>query len=249
MTGPELVERFITHTSSFGAELDKREAKTVDFSKRPYRVTVGDETVEAKTVIICTGSKNRMLGLESEARLLGRGVFVCATCDAALYEGLRVVVVGGGDSALQEALDITKFAAEVIIVHRGSEFSACNSLKALAEESPKIRFMMNTVVEEIVGQIYVEAVDLRDNVTGKGQRIETDGVLIAIGWDPNTALFKDQLELDPEGYIVVDGVKTSKPGIFVGGDLNDRVYRQVVTAAASGCMAALEAEGFLTRGG
>ncbi len=248
-TGPEIVERLVTHATGFGAELDRREATAVDFSVSPYRVHVKDDRIEAKTVIVATGSRNRKLGLESEARLLGRGVFVCATCDAALYEGLRVVVVGGGDSALQEALDLTRFASEVVIVHRRSRFSACSCLSAQVEENPRIRFMMDTVVEEIVGDKVVEAVRLRDNATGEAKMLETDGVLIAVGWEPNSKLFRGQLELDPDGYIEADGVKTSKPGVFVAGDLNDTRYRQLVTASASGCMAALEAEWFLTRGG
>ena len=248
-TGPELVERLVTHATGFGAELDRREATAVDFSARPYRVYVKDGVIEAKTVIVATGSRNRMLGLESEARLLGRGVFVCATCDAALYEGLRVVVVGGGDSALQEALDLTRFASEVIIVHRRSRLSACSCLRARAKENPRITFMMDTVVEEILGDKVVEAVLLRDNATGKAEALETDGVLIAVGWVPNSELFRGQLELDPGGHIVADGVKTSRPGVFVAGDLNDSRYRQLVAASASGCMAALEAEWFLTSGG
>lgn len=248
-TGPELVERLVTHAAGFGAELDRREATAVDFSTQPYRVHVKDDVIEAKTVIIATGSRNRMLGLESESRLLGRGVFVCATCDAALYEGLRVVVVGGGDSALQEALDLTRFASEVVIVHRRGELTACSCLTAQAQENPRISFMLDTVVEDIVGGDYVEAVRLRDRETGETTLLQTDGVLIAVGWEPNSELFKGQLELDAEGYIVADGVKTSQPGVFVAGDLNDRRYRQLVTASASGCMAALEAEWFLTRGG
>ncbi len=248
-TGPELVERLVTHATGFGAELDRREATAVDFSASPYRVYVKDDVIEAKTVIVATGSRNRKLGLESEARLLGRGVFVCATCDAALYEGLRVVVVGGGDSALQEALDLTRFASEVVIVHRRSRFSACSCLRAQAEENPRISFMMDTVVEEIIGDTVVEAVRLRDNATGEVEVLATDGVLIAVGWEPNSELFRGQLELDPDGYIVADGVKTSRQGVFVAGDLNDTRYRQLVTASASGCMAALEAEWLLTRSG
>jgi len=247
LTGPELVERLKAHARGFDAKIDEREAKAVDFNTKPLRVDVGDETLEARAVIVATGSKSRKLGLASEDRLMGRGVFVCATCDAALYEGLRVVVVGGGDSALQEALDVSKFAEEVIIVHRGENLTACSCLQAAAKEEPRISISMNTVVEDILGDGYVEAVRLRDNRTGEASTMRTDGVLVAIGWEPNTGLFKGQLELDPRGYIVSDGVKTGKPGVFVAGDVNDTVYRQVVTACASGCKAALEAEWYLSR--
>jgi thioredoxin reductase (NADPH) len=246
LTGPELVEKLMKHAESFGAELDKREAISVDFGK-PYHVYVSGEAVEAKTVIVATGSRNRRLGLASEDRLMGRGVFVCATCDAALYEGLRVVVVGGGDSALQEALDMSKFASEVVVVHRRDAFTACNCLQKSAQKESKIRFIMNTVVEDIIGHDYVEAVRLKDTITGGESTLQTDGVLVAIGWNPDTGLFRGQLDLDGEGYIVAEGVKTGKPGIFVAGDISDRIYRQVVTSCASGCMAALEAEWFLTR--
>ncbi|OGD44801.1 hypothetical protein A3K69_02465 [Candidatus Bathyarchaeota archaeon RBG_16_57_9] len=249
LTGPELVQRLSAHAEGFGAELDRREAKAVDLGSRPYRVDLGDETIEARAIIVATGSSNKRLGLPSEDRLMGRGVFVCATCDAALYEGLRVVVVGGGDSALQEALDMSRFASEVVVVHRRDEFTACACLQASARDEPKIRFLVDTVVEDIVGGDYVEAVVLRNTATGEVTTLQTDGVLVAIGWDPKTALLRGQLELDEEGYVASDGVKTGRPGVFVAGDVSDKVYRQVVTACALGCMAAMEAEWFLTRGG
>lgn len=245
LTGSELVDRLKAHAAGFGAVIDSREALAVDLTSKPMRVDVEDEKLEAKAVIIATGSRNRRLGLEAEDRLMGRGVFVCATCDAALYEGLRVVVVGGGDSALQEALDLSRFANDVIVVHRTSKLSACRCIQAAAREEPKIRFMLNTVVEDILGENNVEAVKLRSTQTGTVSTLQTDGVLVAIGWEPNTSLFRGQLELDPEGYVVSDGVKTGMPGVFVAGDVNERVYRQVVTACASGCMAAMEADWYL----
>jgi thioredoxin reductase (NADPH) len=245
--GPELVERMVVQAKRFGAEFREMEAKKVDFSSMPYKVYIGDEVVETRSVIIATGSSNRMLGLESEARLMGRGVFVCATCDAALYEDLKVVAVGGGESALQESLDITKFAREVVIVHRNESFTASRYLIEQVEKNPKITTMMRHSVEEILGENYVEGIKVRDQVTGKETIVKTDGILIAIGWIPNTKLFKEQLELTEQGYIVADGVFTSKPGVFVAGDLNDTKYRQLVTACGSGCRAAIEAEKYLSQ--
>ncbi|MCJ7732505.1 thioredoxin-disulfide reductase [Candidatus Bathyarchaeota archaeon] len=247
ITGPDLVDRLVTQVKRFGAELREEEATRVDFSSKPYRVYVGEEIIESRSVIIATGSSNRLLGLESEKRLMGRGVFVCATCDAALYEDLKVVAVGGGDSALQEALDITKFASEVVIVHRNDVFSASRYLIDEVEKNDKITSMMRHTVEEILGEKYVDGVRVRNRDSGEETIIQTDGVLIAIGWDPNTRIFRGQLELTEKGYIVADGVLTSMPGVFVAGDLNDTVYRQVITACGSGCKAALEAEKYLTR--
>ena len=247
ITGPELTEKLIKHATSFGAELYKKEATAVDFSKQPYQVYCGEEVYETKTVIIATGSLNKKLGLDSEEKFFGRGVFVCATCDAALYEGLRVVVVGGGDSAVQEALDLTNFAEEVYIVHRRDRLTSCLCLSQRAEEHDKIKFLYNYVVEDILGEKNVEAVKLRSLKTGEETTLETDGVLIAIGWIPNTELFIDQLELDDKGYINTDELETNKPGIFVAGDLNDQEYRQVVTACSSGCIAALKVERYLQR--
>lgn len=246
VTGPDLVDKLVVQVKRFGAEIDERLVGSVDFSSPPYRLKIGDDIVEAKTVIIATGSKNRELGLESEKKFMGRGVFVCATCDAALYEDLRVVVVGGGDSAVQEALDLTKFAEEVIIVHRGEKFSAINYLIDEAKENPKISTRFCTEVTEVMGNDYVTGVKLRDNVTGEETEITTDGVLIAIGWDPQTDIFKNQLELTENGFIVANDVITPKPGVFVAGDLNDTKYRQLVTACGSGCRAVLEAEEYLT---
>jgi thioredoxin reductase (NADPH) len=198
-------------------------------------------------VIVATGSTNRLLGLESETRLMGRGVFVCATCDAALYEDQKVVSIGGGDSALQESLDITKFAREVVIVHRNSTFSATKYLIDEIEKNPKITTLMRHTVQKILGDNYVDGILVRDLDTGVDTVIKTDGILIAIGWIPNTDLFLNQLEISKQGYILADGVFTSKPGIFVAGDLNDKDYRQLVTACSSGCKAAIEAERYINK--
>jgi len=248
LTGLELSERFRKQAERFGAEFLEADATGVDFSGRPLKVKVEDRVIEARSVVIATGSVNRKLGVPGEDRLLGHGVFVCATCDAALYEDQRVVVVGGGDSALQEALDLAKFASEVTLVHRRGELRACACLKARAGEDPKIRFALNTVVEEIIGGRRVEAVRLRNSVSGEVTVKETGGVLIAIGWEPNTGILRGQLNLDEGGYVVADGVKTSVEGVYVAGDLVDRVYRQVVTSCGSGCMAAIEAERYLAGG-
>jgi thioredoxin reductase (NADPH) len=245
ITGPEFTEKLMKHAEIFEADLDRHEATSIDLNEQPYRITAGNMKLKARAVIIATGSQNRKLGVLGEEKFMGKGVFVCATCDAALYQDLRVVIVGGGDSALQEALDLTKFAAEVYIVHRGEDFTACLCLQNRVKESPKIKIIHKTVVEEIIGEEYVEAVKLKDLDNGETKELETNGVLIAIGWVPNTELLKGKLEIKPNGYLKVDGVKTGKPGIFVAGDINDTEYRQVVTACSSGCKAALEAERFI----
>lgn len=246
ITGPELSGRMRKQAEKFKAEFLEDEATAVDFSSTPLNVIVGETVHEAWSVIVATGSSNRKLGLESEERLMGRGVFVCATCDALLYEGKRVVVVGGGDSAVQEALDLAKFAREVVIVHRRERLTACMCLKQRAEENDRIRFLWNTVVQDILGESRVEGVRLKSRETGEEWTLECDGVLLAIGWDPNTSLFNGQLDMDESGYIVSpSGVDTSVKGVFVAGDLNDTKYRQLVTACGSGCMAALEAERYI----
>lgn len=252
ITGPELSGRMRKQAEKFKAEFLEDEATAVDFSSNPLNVIVGETVHEAWSVIVATGSSNRKLGLESEERLMGRGVFVCATCDALLYEGKRVVVVGGGDSAVQEALDLAKFAREVVIVHRRERLTACMCLKQRAEENDRIRFLWNTVVQDILGESRVEGVRLKSRETDEEWTLECDGVLLAIGWDPNTSLFNGQLDMDESGYIVSpSGVDTSVKGVFVAGDLNDTKYRQLVTACGSGCMAALEAERYIDelRGG
>jgi len=246
ITGPELSGRMRRQAEKFKAEFLEDEATAVDFSSTPLNVIVGETVHEAWSVIVATGSSNRKLGLESEERLMGRGVFVCATCDALLYEGKRVVVVGGGDSAVQEALDLAKFAREVVIVHRRERLTACTCLKQRAEENDRIRFLWNTVVQDILGESRVEGVRLKSRETGEEWTLECDGVLLAIGWDPNTSLFDGQLDMGESGYIVSpSGVDTSVKGVFVAGDLNDTKYRQLVTACGSGCMAALEAERYI----
>jgi len=241
LTGPELSDRFKAHAERFGAEFIDAEATRVDFSSSPYRVWVGEKLFEAKSIIVATGMTNRRLGVPGEDRLFGRGVFVCATCDAVLYEDRKVIVVGGGDSAIQEAIDLAKFANQVTIVHRRNELRACRCLVDKALSEPKIKFLYSTIVEEIVGEKRVQQVRLRSLKTGTASVIDADGVLLAIGWDPNTGIFKGQLDMDESGNLETFGVKTRKPGVYVAGDLMDMNYRQVVTSCGSGCAAALEA--------
>jgi thioredoxin reductase (NADPH) len=241
LTGLELSDRFKAHAEKFGSEFLDAEATRVDFNSSPFRVWVGENVLEAKSIIVATGMTHRRLRVPGEDRLFGRGVFVCATCDAVLYEDKKVIVVGGGDSAVQEAIDLSKFASEVNIVHRRDELRACRCLVDKAISEPKIKFLYNTVLDEIIGEKRVQQVRLRNLKTGTTSVIESDGVLLAIGWDPNTGIFKEQLEMDESGNLETFGVKTRKPGVYVAGDLMDKAYHQVVTSCGSGCAAALEA--------
>jgi thioredoxin reductase (NADPH) len=241
ITGPELSDRFKAHAQRFGAEFLEADSTSVAFSSTPYRVSMGKKVLEARSVIVATGMTQRKLGVPGEDRLMGRGVFVCATCDAVLYEDKKVIVVGGGDSAIQEAIDLAKFASEVTIIHRRDEIRACRCLMDKAERDPKIKFLYNTAVTEILGDKRVQQVRIKDLKTGVDRRVDANGILIAVGWDPNTAIFGGQLDMDDDGYLKTEGVKTNKQGIYVVGDLVDREYRQVVTSCGSGCAAALEA--------
>ena len=246
ITGLELTALMREQAERFEAEFIEDSVTSVDFSSTPLKVRVGDDKYEAYSAIVATGSLNRKLGLESEERLMGRGVFVCATCDAVLYDGRKVVVVGGGDSAVQEALDLAEFAREVVVIHRREELTACLCLTERADKNEKIRFVWNTVVQDILGEDRVEGVRLLNKGTGEEWTEYCDGVLLAIGWIPNTSLLKGELEMDEKGYIVSpSGVDTSVEGVFIAGDINDTRYRQIVTACGSGCMAALDAERFV----
>ena len=242
--GPEMMQDFRRQAERFGAEFVTDDVTKVDFSERPFRVFVDDQEFQAQTVIVATGASARQLGLESEQKLQGRGVSYCATCDAAFFPGKHVVVVGGGDSAMEEALFLTRFAAKVTIVHRRDEFRASQIMLDRARANDKIEWITNAVVEEVLGDGRVTGVRLRDLNTDETWELEADGLFAAIGHDPNTALFLDQLDHDQAGYLVTKtgSTETNMAGVFAVGDVVDHVYRQAVTAAGSGCMGALDAE-------
>jgi thioredoxin reductase (NADPH) len=245
--GPEMMQDFRKQAERFGAEFVTDDVTKIDFSERPFRVWVGDDEHASQTVIVSTGATARQLGLESEQRLQGRGVSYCATCDAAFFPDKQVVVVGGGDSAMEEATFLTRFAAKVTIVHRREEFRASPIMIDRARANEKIDWVTNAVVEEVLGEDRVTGVRLRDVRNGETWELEADGVFAAIGHDPNTALFIDQLDHDEAGYLVTKprSTETNVPGVFAVGDVQDHVYRQAVTAAGTGCMGALDAERYL----
>ena len=247
--GPAMMQDFRRQAERFGAEFVTDDVTKVDFSQRPYRVWVGDDEYRAEAVIVATGASARQLGLDSEKQLQGRGVSYCATCDAAFFRDKVVVVVGGGDSAMEEALFISRFASKVYLVHRREEFRASPIMVDRARANEKIEFVLNKVVEEVIGNPSVTGVRLTDTVTDEQVVLEADGLFVAIGHDPNTALFLDQLDHEPgTGYLVTRGktTETNVPGVFAAGDVQDHVYRQAVTAAGSGCAAALDAERWLS---
>jgi thioredoxin reductase (NADPH) len=246
--GPTMMQDFRRQSERFGAEFLTDDVTRVDLSERPFRVWVGDDEYQAETVIVATGATARQLGLESEQQLQGRGVSYCATCDASFFRDKVVVVVGGGDSAMEEATFISRFASKVYLVHRRDEFRASPIMVDRARDDDKIEFVLNKVVDEVLGDTKVTGVRLRDTFTGETSDLEADGFFVAVGHDPNTALFLDQLDHEDEtGYLVTQGktTETNIPGVFAAGDVQDHVYRQAVTAAGSGCAAALDAERFL----
>jgi thioredoxin reductase (NADPH) len=245
--GPEMMSDFRRQAERFGAEFVTDDVTRVDFSEQPLRVWVGTEEYAARSVVVATGASARWLGIDSEQQHRGRGVSTCATCDGAFFREKDVYVVGGGDSAFEEAIFLTKFATRVHLVHRRDEFRASRIMVDRAEQNPKIDFVLNAVVEEIVGNVKVEALKLKSTATGEEWVVPADGVFVAIGHDPNTALFVDQLDHDEAGYLVTKAgsTETNVPGVFAAGDVQDHTYRQAITAAGSGCMAALDAERFL----
>jgi thioredoxin reductase (NADPH) len=245
--GPEMMADFRRQAERFGAEFITDDVTKVDFSEQPLRVWVGSDEYQARAVIVATGASARWLGIDSEEPHKGRGVSACATCDAAFFRDKDVYVVGGGDSAFEEALFLTKFASRVHLVHRRDEFRASKIMVDRAEQNEKLDFVLSAVVEEIVGDVKVEALRLRSTATDVTWEVPADGLFVAIGHDPNTSLFVDQLDHDENGYLVTKpgSTETNIPGVFAVGDVQDHTYRQAITAAGSGCMGALDAERFL----
>jgi thioredoxin reductase (NADPH) len=247
--GPELMEQFKKQAVRFGTEVSFGEVTSVDLKKRPFLVAAGTETYTCDALVIATGASAKLLGLESESTLMGYGVSACATCDGFFFKDKELVVVGGGDTAIEEATFLTKFAAKVTIVHRRDTLRASKIMQDRAAKNPKVSFIWDSVVEEVYGDPKgggVTGVRLKNVKSGTTEDFKCDGLFVAIGHEPNTKLFVGQLELNPAGYILThDGTKTNVPGVFACGDVQDYVYRQAVTAAGTGCMAAIDAERFL----
>lgn len=244
--GPELMQLFREQAARFSTTLTDADVTAADFRRRPFSVSTSEATYQCQSVIIATGASAKWIGLESETRLRGKGVSACATCDGFFFRGKRVCVVGGGDTALEEATFLTRFATSVTIIHRRDALRASKIMRERAQKNPKISFLWNTEVTEVLGDAHVTGLKLQDAQTHERRNLETDGLFVAIGHEPNTKIFAGQIELDQKGYIVVrDHTKTTVDGVFVAGDVHDHRYRQAVTAAGFGCMAALDAEKWL----
>jgi thioredoxin reductase (NADPH) len=250
--GPDLMAAMRAQAARFGAELVRGNVSSVDLSKRPFTITTDDGVVEARTVIVATGASAKLLGLPSERRLMGHGVSTCATCDGFFFRGRPIAVIGGGDSAVEEATFLTRFASHVTLVHRRDTLRASKIMQDKAFANPKISFEWDTEVVDVLdsGQGAVTGIHLRNLRTGAEKSVAVEGVFVAIGHTPNTALFSGQLAMDEAGYLMTsNGAKTNVPGVFACGDVQDHVYRQAITAAGSGCMAALDAEKYLEHHG
>ena len=245
--GPQFIENARKQAARFGTEFLTGAAAAADLSRRPFRLSIdGHGDVFTRALIIATGASARMLGLESEKKLLGHGVSTCATCDGFFFRGKEIAVVGGGDSAMEEAGFLSKFATKVTVIHRRDALRASKIMQDRAHKNPKISFLMESSVEEVLGSGKVEGIRLKNLRTGGVSTLAIDGLFVAIGHVPNTRIIQGQIELDKAGYIITrEGSRTSRPGVFAAGDCQDHVYRQAVTAAGSGCMAAMDAERFL----
>lgn len=251
IAGPELMDRFQKQAERFGARMFQEDATHIDLSKRPFRVETSERAFTADAVILALGASAKWLGIESEQRLMNRGVSACATCDGALYKGKPMAVVGGGDTAMEEALFLTRFAPEVTVIHRRDELRASKIMAERALKNEKIRFLWNSEVEEVLGSDFTSGVRVRNLVTGETTRLDVEALFVAIGHQPNTALVRDQVASDEVGYIKVEpgSSRTSIEGVFACGDATDPTYRQAVTAAGTGCMAAIDAERWLAAQG
>ncbi len=250
VNGPDLMEEMRAQAERFKAELEAEDVTKVELSADKKMVWVEDEAYEAKTVIIATGATANLLGLENEERLMGRGVSACATCDGFFFQNKVICVVGGGDSAMEEATFLTRFASKVYIIHRRDQFRASKIMVQKAKDNPKIEFIMDSVVVDVFGETTVTGVKLKNKKTGEMSELEVSGMFVAIGHTPNTQMFKGQLDMNEKGYILTSQDKnqltaTNIPGVFACGDVQDSHYRQAVTAAGSGCMAALDVEKYL----
>jgi thioredoxin reductase (NADPH) len=249
--GPELMMNFREQATRFGADIRTEKVTRVDLSARPFGVWVGDPqaaepTYRGQTIIVSTGAQSMMLGLDAERRLLGHGLSTCATCDGFFFRDHEIAVVGGGDSALEEALFLTKFASKVTLIHRRDELRASKIMQDRARANPKIEFLWNHVVEDLIGESKLEGIHVRNVLTDEISTLPTTGVFVAIGHKPNTDLFKGQLELEDNGYLITGpGTATNVDGVFACGDVQDHTYRQAITAAGSGCMAAIDTERWL----
>jgi thioredoxin reductase (NADPH) len=247
--GPDLMEAMRKQAQRFGAEIVNSYVHQVKLKEQPFRVYYGDQEVQTKTVVISTGSSAKLIGLESEIQLMGHGVSTCATCDGFFYRGKEIAVVGGGDSAMEEATFLTKFATKVSLIHRREQLRASKIMQDRALQNPKIQFVLDTVVEQVVGtkETGVTGLKLRNVKSRALSEMNIDGLFIAIGHNPNTDIFRGQVDLDEQGYVktLPDSTRTNIPGVFACGDVQDPVFRQAITAAGSGCMAAIEAERWL----
>ena len=244
--GPDLMVKMREQATKFGTDFLDDDVTSVDFSRRPLEVTAGGKTLHAKAVIVATGASALWLGIESEKRFMGKGVSGCATCDGAFFRNVPIAVIGGGDSAMEEALFLTRFASRVIIVHRRSELRASPFMAKKARDNPKIEFVWDSVVKDITGEKTVSGLILRNLKSGEESSLDVKGVFVAIGHKPNTEIFRGQLPLDEKGYIrLKDGSRTEVEGVFASGDVHDHRYRQAVTAAGWGCVSALDAQKYL----